>query len=142
MRTRSLGFLSFAHQEGDLGFVELRLALSGNAASVTDASTRKVALQRQSAETSQMGRKQVKRSFTLSQYSLKSVCPLLKGTVCTLCLRAVCAVCAVCTLFARCLHVVCTCCLRCLHCLHVVYTLSACYLHVIYISLSLTKQAR
>ena len=89
MRTRSLGFLSFAHQEGDLGFVELRLALSGNAASMTDASTRKVALQRQSAETSQMGRKQVKRSFTLSQYSLKSVCPLLKGTVCTLCLRAV-----------------------------------------------------
>ena len=139
MRTRSLGFLRFAHQEGDLGFVELRLALSGNAASVTDASTRKVALQRQSAETSQMGRKQVKRSFTLSQYSLKSVCPLLKGTVCTLCL---CAVCAVCALSAHCLHIVCTCCLRCLHCLHVVYTLSACYLHVIYISLSLTKQAR
>ena len=36
MRTRSLGFLSFAHQEGDLGFVELQLALSGNAASVTE----------------------------------------------------------------------------------------------------------
>jgi hypothetical protein len=39
-------FLSFAHQEGDLGFVELRLALSGNAASVTDPSTRKNALQK------------------------------------------------------------------------------------------------
>jgi hypothetical protein len=130
VRTRSLGFLSFAHQEGDLGFVELRLALSGNAASVTDASTRKVALQRQSAETSQMGRKQVKRSFTLSQYSLKSVCPLLKGTVCTLCLRAVCAVCAVCTLFARCLHVLSALSALSACCLHVVCMLSACYLHL------------
>ena len=122
--------MSFAHQEGDLGFVELRLALSGNAASVTDASTRKVALQRQSAETSQMGRKQVKRSFTLSQYSLKSVCPWLKGTVCTLCLRAVCAVCAVCTLFARCLHVLSALSALSACCLHVVCMLSACYLHL------------
>ena len=40
VRTRSLGFLSFAHQEGDLGFVELRLALSGSAASVTVEPTR------------------------------------------------------------------------------------------------------
>ena len=63
MRTRILGFLSFAHQEGDLGFVELRLALSGNAASVTVEPTRFLL-------------KQVKRGFTLSQYSLKSVRPL------------------------------------------------------------------
>ena len=64
MRTRSLGFLSFAHQEGDLGFVELRLALhvSGSAASVTVEPTRFLL-------------KQVKRGFTLSQYSLKSVRP-------------------------------------------------------------------
>ena len=82
------------------------------------------------------------KGASLSVYIASRVC-----VHCDHCERALlCSICtlsahSVCTLSARYLRVVCMRCLRCLRCLHVVYTLSARDLHVIYRSLSLTKQA-